>query len=883
MTGSFNLFCAKIGRTNHECAYYCSQQPGVVKTDVLVSHTEYEEDVRYPALIALLLLGLSPQIFITQNLQVDSRAQAGASAKASDEPVQLFVEAMKLAETGECADAGKRLDEACLLWIKGGDPERAARARLQIGDLYRLDKRFDESLSQFNKILLVQGLSPSLKAFAYNSIGQVYAELYQTELSLRHYSKALDLARLNKDHALEAQVQLNLTVLSNKRGDFTRALDHAQRAVNSSNKGNDEKAVALSLGFLGQMEFKNGQLEKGRGNLERALSLFRQNNDPHSEVKTLCVLSELNLSSRQLSVAKEQAELAVQQAGDLWRRATTDAQRLRVNALRWPCWVALARTQKASQQRDEARKSYLRAVSGQVADWWLVYSATEGSAIGFAEERQAAYRELVDLFVELGREEEAYNAFQFARVRALPGLIRSRHVARSRGNSDIANKTSGLSASIIALRTKLLTPTLTKDQRENLERELFEVEGDWLERRFQAELKDPKRRIVFSNPATAGQLKNQLGDGESVIEFFLGEDRSFVWLISSGTAGFEILPGRKDIEARVRQYLNDLSNPPANLHLQLRVAKQRAMAEELFTLLFGKLASQLRAGSKLVVIPDGLLNNVPFESLVHKDRYLIEDHQISYLPSASLIGLLQQAAKSASDGGGQMDLLAFGDPAFQQSSKISPTRKGRTARSQEDRQAWDWDRTKLLRLPRTRDEVEYIASLLPKERVSLYLGENSTEKAFKQEPLNKYRWIHLATHSLINERDPGRSAVVLAFDGNHEEDGFLRATEIAELDLNCDLVILSACDTGRGQLSSGEGVIGLSRSFFIAGARSVIVSQWAVSDISTANLMKDFYHQLVGRSTNSAALREAKLRMIHGGSETRHPYYWAPFIVIGTP
>ena len=839
--------------------------------------------MRYPALIALLLLGLSPPVFITQNLPVDSRAQAGAPVKAADDPEQLFVEAMKLAEAGERVDAGKHLDEACVLWTKRGDPERAARARLQIGDLYRNDKRFDESLSQYQKVLTVQGLSSSLKALAYNSIGQVYADLYQTELSFRNYSKALDLARRNKDFALEAQLQLNLAVLSNQRGDFTRALDHAQRAVSSSNKGNDERVVASSLGFLGQMELKNGQLEKGRGNLERALSLFRQNNDPHSEIKTLCVLSELNLSSRQISVAKEHAELAVQQAGDLLRRATTDGQRLQVNAVRWPCLIALARTQLASQQRDEARKSYLRAVGALNADWWLVYSSTEGSAIGFADERQAAYRELVDLFVALGRIEEAYSTFQHARVRALPGLILSRNRARSRSNSDTDNKTSALSASIIALRTKLLTPNLAKDQRESLERELFEVEADLSEKRFRAELKDPNRRMVFANPAKAAELKNQLGDAESVIEFFLGEDRSFVWMISSGTVAFEILPARKEIEAKVLQYLNDLSTPPANLHLQSRVAKQRALAGDLFTLLFGKLASQLRAESKLLVIPDGLLNHVPFESLVHKDRYLIEDHQISYLPSASLIGLLRQDAKSAANGNNQMDLLAFGDPVFQQSAKISQTRKGRTARSPEDRPVWDWDRTKLLRLPRTRDEVEYIVSLLPKERTRLYLGENSTEKAFKQEPLNKYRWIHLATHSLINERDPGRSAVVLAFDGNQEEDGFLRATEIAELDLNSDLVILSACETGRGQLSSGEGVIGLSRSFFIAGARSVIVSQWAVSDISTANLMKDFYQQLVSRSTNAAALREAKLRMIHGGSETRHPYYWAPFIVIGTP
>jgi CHAT domain-containing protein len=313
------------------------------------------------------------------------------------------------------------------------------------------------------------------------------------------------------------------------------------------------------------------------------------------------------------------------------------------------------------------------------------------------------------------------------------------------------------------------------------------------------------------------------------------------------------------------------------------MAKQRAMAEQLFTMLFGKLAGQLRADSKLIVIPDGLLNQVPYESLVHNGRYLIEDHQISYLPSASLIELLQQPAKSASDLAGQLDLLAFGDPEFQQRSRTSLNRKLPPTPSEINRQALDWDMTSLPRLPRTRDEVEYIASLIPKERQRLYLGKDSTEKAFKHEPLSKYKWIHLATHSLIDERNPGRSAVVLALDGNNDEDGFLRVPEIADLDLNCDLVILSACETGRGQLFSGEGVIGLSRSFFIAGARSVVVSQWAVSDISTAQLMKDFYQQLVKQVPKAAALREAKLRMLRGGSETHHPYYWAPFVIIGAP
>lgn len=832
----------------------------------------------------LVLLGLSAQVFIKPNLQANSHANNDPSAVLPDEPERLFVEAMKLAETDERGDVDKRVDEACLLWIKRGDSERAGRARLQIGDLYRNDKRFDESLGQYRQTLMIERLSPSLKALTYDSIGQIYAELYQTELAQRNYSKALSLARANRDYPVEAHVQLNLATLSFKNGDLRRAMEIAQSAVDASSKGNDEKVLPLSLGFLAQMELKNGQTEKGRSDLDRALSLYRQNNDVHAQIKILCFLSGVSLSARQVSQAKEQAESALRMAEDLARRASSNSQKLRANALRWPCWLALARAQRAFQQREEALKSYFRAVSGTVVDWWMVYASTETSAIGFSEERQAPYRELVDLLVELGRVNEAYDAYQYARVRTLSGLISARHPVGFRSDIDTDNKVRELSASIASLRTRLLSPALNRSQRESLQRELVEVEDGLAERRFQAELNHPRRRVVFSRPATLKQLQNQvLDDGESVLEFCLGEERSFAWLISRETVGFEILPGRREIEGKVREYVNDLSVAPANLYLQSKIAKQRGNAGELFTTLFGKLANQLRADSKLIVIPDGVLNHLPYESLVHHGRYLIEDHQISYLPSASLIELLRQPPKSASEPDGQMDLLAFGDPVFQQQSKTSLSRKLPATPSAINRRAWGRDMTNLSRLPRTRDEVEYIASLIPKERQRLYVGKDSTEKAFKQEALSKYKWIHLATHSLIDERTPGRSAVVLALDENNAEDGFLRATEIADLDLNCDLVVLSACETGRGQLLSGEGIIGLSRSFFIAGARSTVVSQWAVSDISTAQLMKDFYQQLVNKVAKAAALREAKLRMLNGGSETRHPYYWAPFVIIGAP
>lgn len=826
--------------------------------------------MKYPICIGLLVL-----------LQLWPHA---AAFVPSNDPEQLFVEAMKRAETGDFGEAGKRLDEACSLWLNRKEPELAARARMQIGDLYRHDKHFDESLSQYRRTLAIEGLSPSLKAFTYDSIGQIYAEIYYWGLSQRNYLKALTLARKSKDYVAEAQVQLNLAILSFRKGDLSGAMDLAQSAVSASVNSKDDRKLALSLGFLAQMEIKNGRTEKGRSDLDRAISLYREHNDRPAQIKILCFLSGVNLSEGKVVLAREQAESALKIAQEIRQSSTSDAQKVTANALRWPSYLALARAQRAAHQREAAVTSYLRAVSGAVVEWWMVYSSTERSAIGFAEERHAAYRELIDLYVEMGNIDEAYKANQQARVRRLSGLIRSRRIVPARADSKRQIAINALSASIIAVRTRLLSPTLNRSQREKTQQELVEAEDGLEELRLQEELNNPKHRLVFWPSATLKQLQDQvLGEDESLLEFSLGEARSFAWLITRSGVIFEVLPSRKEIEAKVLQYVNELSVAPSNLHLQFKIAKQRTMAAELFTILFaGKLASQLRTKPKLIVIPDGLLNQMPFESLVADGRYLIEDLQISYLPSANLIELLQQPSKSASNRDTRVDLLAFGDPLFPRRTRPLTTLRRTPVSSNLQRQAWDWDLSSLSPIPRTREEVEYITNLLPAERKRLYLGKESTERAFKQEPLNKYRWIHLATHGLLDERDPGRSAVALALDGNNTEDGFLRATEIADLDLDCDLVTLSACETGKGQLSSGEGIIGLSRSFFIAGARSVVVSQWTVSDVSTAQLMKDFYQRLVNNVSKPAALREAKLNMLNSHSVTRHPYYWAPFVIIGT-
>jgi CHAT domain-containing protein len=228
-----------------------------------------------------------------------------------------------------------------------------------------------------------------------------------------------------------------------------------------------------------------------------------------------------------------------------------------------------------------------------------------------------------------------------------------------------------------------------------------------------------------------------------------------------------------------------------------------------------------------------------------------------------------------------MELLAVGDPVFE--PKVIGRKQSKAGSRNPARQAFSARGFSLPRLPRTRDEVEEIAGLFPAARRRVFLRSESTEAAVKREPLGRYRRLHFATHSLIDEKSPSRSAVVLSLDGDAKEDGYLEVSEIARLNLDSDLVVVSACQTGRGKLVSGEGVVGLSRAFLQAGARSVIVSLWKVSDNSTGRLMKSLYQHLTGGLSNAAALRRAKLQMIGSGKQARHPYYWSSFVMVGKP
>jgi CHAT domain-containing protein len=254
------------------------------------------------------------------------------------------------------------------------------------------------------------------------------------------------------------------------------------------------------------------------------------------------------------------------------------------------------------------------------------------------------------------------------------------------------------------------------------------------------------------------------------------------------------------------------------------------------------------------------------------NRWLIEDYTITYAPSISSLKELI-ARKKTNGSKRRMDLLALGDPYF---GSLETEENG------EDilKGFFSTNTFNLYRLEYSGIEIEKIGALFSENKKTIFQRESASEEQLKNHQLEDYKILHFATHSLIDDKKPDRSSIVLALDKDQKEDGLLRMKEIYNLNLNSDLVTLSACQTGLGQLIRGEGIEGINRAFFYAGASSVLMSLWAVNDQATYQLMERFYTHLRSSDTIMKALRKAKLEMINSGTLS-HPYYWAGFIISG--
>ncbi len=306
-------------------------------------------------------------------------------------------------------------------------------------------------------------------------------------------------------------------------------------------------------------------------------------------------------------------------------------------------------------------------------------------------------------------------------------------------------------------------------------------------------------------------------------------------------------------------------------------------------------------GKRLVIIADGALQYVPFAALpvIGSGQQakiealpLITEHEVTMLPSLVVLALLER--RDASRGRAPLNAAIFADPVFDGADarvKLASTggkaKTDATANAAQLREAFERGGVGLMRLVGTRREAEAIMRLDAAGKSKEWLDFDASRETVLGAGFGDYRYLHFATHGLIDSDRPELSALALSMvdERGAERDGYVRAQDFSNLKLKADLVVLSACETALGRQLRGEGLIGLTQGFMRAGVPRVVVSLWSVDDAATAELMSRFYRKLLKEEKRpAAALREAQIEMLRQGDEPRwhSPYYWAPFILIGS-
>jgi CHAT domain-containing protein len=364
-------------------------------------------------------------------------------------------------------------------------------------------------------------------------------------------------------------------------------------------------------------------------------------------------------------------------------------------------------------------------------------------------------------------------------------------------------------------------------------------------------------------PVKAEEAQRLLGSDTALLEYTVSDDQLFLFVCRGGTAQaavevFVIPVSQRELSDMVEQLRKQLAN---------RDLAFRATAKRLYQLVLAPAAVHLKGSAKLVVVPDSVLWELPFQALLDPaGRYLLDAYTISYAPSLTAWKSMNEVKRERRQNRSETQLLAMGNPRWG------------TATVEELKAVYrDQD---LGALPLAEAEVRQLGKIYGQDRSHVYIGREARESRFKAEAA-KSSVLHLATHGILNNSSPLYSYLLLAGEGDGSaEDGILEARELLEMKLHAELAVLSACETARGRVGAGEGVIGLSWALFVAGVPTTVLSQWKVESDSTSRLMVAFHQNRQKSMSDAEALRAAALS-IRKNPAYQHPFYWAPFIAVG--
>ncbi|MGH7588777.1 MAG: CHAT domain-containing protein [Gemmatimonadota bacterium] len=749
---------------------------------------------------------------------------------------------------GDYAGAIEAIERA-LPFIPAGTPDHV-RALTNIGRAYLYQGEFTiaHDIYEDARERARRLDDPHLDSLIWNRFAVLYDRTGQNDRAWEANLKALELSRATGLRQGESADLENLGILRKKEGDLEGALGYLEQAHAIQKEDDDDTGAGVTLKLIADVHRLRGDLVKALETYREALEI-----DIRAGQRGQSGLSRLGLSEVLLTLEKPEAALAEADT------ALASAREIHHRDLEAQAGYRRARALRALGRQEEALVSLVSATHR--IETLRAALASDPAKIGFLEERQRPFHEMVDLLIELDRPLDALVVAERGRARALVDLLAGR-VEPSAG------KTEKLLERVRAAEDELRDAITRPDSTGGTGREsLLAVRAA---KALDAELaalaeEDEELASLVSTRSVSADEILELAQAENatLVEYLVADERLTIWIVTpEGTVHARVEPiSRDSIRAEV-----------ARIRMTWEAGLAAGLGPETMGLdqlagLHGRLISPVDEWlpqdpeAVVYVLPHDALFLLPFAALRDSEGdYLVERHTLSHAPSISVLAWLLEEGEpedvaereSTAPRGGW---LGVGDP-------VLPVETG------------------LDRLPWAGREVRKIAERFAAAERILLTGPAATEAALRElAPARSL--IHFAGHGIISDREPLASALLLAPGGG--EDGYLRTPEIFGLDLDADLVILSGCSTGLGKLT-GDGVLGITRAFLYAGAPAVIVSQWDVSDRATAELMDRFYAAYqAGSDAGSAPGAAATLRTAQRTLLQRypHPYLWAAFELIG--
>ena len=721
------------------------------------------------------------------------------------------------------------------------DRMQESRALTQMGRIYFNRSNYTKALENFQNSLSIDEELEYNQAIVHtlNHIGEIYMELGENQIALEYLQKNLDYNHEMTNGYTFMYIGMAYRNLSK----YTEALEYFQKSINNFMSYNgDYVMLAKAQGQMAETYYLQKNYSKSiqisNKSIETVNTLSHLLGFGSIPAYSHLTLAQTFIDQKKFNKAKENIESAL-----------NIALALNHNSLKQKLYSIFG-DYYAEQNLDSlAIEKYKKSI--EKADIIRDFLEVESHKSGFMTRIIDVYKKLIAILIKQNRKSEAFKYLEQMKARVLLDILNQEKIDYSKVITPAESKTELSLISSIEKLTKMIYSNQQNqsDQKKSLqlERENKQKELTAFQENLFIQYQGLREKRGRGQPIDSVENAQDLLDTkEAAIYFLPTQEYLFTFILTK--EDFSILTvdiSMDNINLSINQLLNGIKVLNWNIE----------HSKILYEILIEPITDIIKDKETLCIIPEGKLNYIPFQALLNSKRqkYLIEDYAIYYSPSLSSLKWLR--TKTIKE---NKNLLAFGDCNFSEEKNINTMRE------------------KLIALPATGEEVKAL-NVIYSPNANIFLGSNATESNFNNQS-TKFGIIHLATHSLVNEALPLFSSI--AFSKENGEDGFLEAREIIQMELNAQLVILSACKTAFGKQIAGEGMLGLTRAFFTAGIPSVVASLWQVEDNATKVLMVEFHKRLKEGNTPDLALKGAQIYMIKNSGYT-DPVFWSPFILVG--